>query len=76
MGMERGIPAAGVPRGWVIVRLRTEGVEKSPLAIPIGPLRSRATEEPTRGRRTAAAVTASLALWISSAVGAGVASSS
>ena len=74
--MESGIPAAGVPRGWVVVRLRTDGVEKSPLAIPIGPLRSRGTADPTRGRRAPAAATASLALWMSSAVGAGVASSS
>jgi len=34
-------PTAGTPRGCVVVRLRTSGVEKSPDEIPIGPLRSR-----------------------------------
>ena len=45
-----GCRPAGVPRGWVVVRRRTVGVAKSPLAIPMGPLRSRATADPTRAR--------------------------
>jgi hypothetical protein len=40
-----------MPRGWVVVRRRTMGVEKSPLLIPIGPLRSRGTA--ARGRAPA-----------------------
>ena len=35
------LPTAGMPRGCVVVRLRTTGVEKSPELMPIGPLRSR-----------------------------------
>jgi hypothetical protein len=46
-----GTPSAGVPRGCVMVRFRTVGVAKSPLAMPMGPLRSRGM--PGRGRRSA-----------------------
>ena len=49
-GSGTGTPPIGVPRGCVVVRLRTEGVWKSPLAIPMGPLRSRGM--PGRERRT------------------------
>ena len=41
-------PTTGTPRGCVVVRLRTSGVEKSPELMPIGPLRSRGPAERTR----------------------------
>jgi hypothetical protein len=43
------LPTMGTPRGCVVVRRRTVGVEKSPAAIPMGPLRSLGTA--ARGRR-------------------------
>src|SRR6185437_136415 len=70
-GTEGGIAATGIPRGWVVVNRRTVGVEKSPLAIPMGPLRSREMAAPTRAARRPAGAAPRLAAWPSSVAGRG-----